>query len=334
MIEQPLVTIGCAVYNGEKTLARALEPLVGQDYANVELLIADDCSTDRSWEICGAYARRDPRVRLIRNPRNIGLTANFNHLIDEAKGKYFLFADQDDVRDPTFVRKTVAALEAEPGAVLCQSHIGAFIGDPADLKYIVTLKGLEGIRSRMARGWQLLTHASDLIIYGLIRTDALRKTRLWRHDLGAADVLLFELALQGAFVQVPEVLYRYSGWGIKNRMGPNEEYARLHPGTRKPWYYQGFLVLAANQTGSIFRSSASVVEKIALFVLLWSNVLVVFFTKFVYRVLDRIAFGHLPVFFTRLCAALVDSKPDIVYVSSSPSDENLFPKTWVLKGRS
>src|SRR6267143_1650924 len=127
MSGEPLVSIGCAVYNGEATLDRALAPLVGQDYANLEILIADDCSTDRSLEICEAFARADARVRIIRNHENVGIIQNFNNLLAEATGKYFMWADQDDIRDRTFARKAVAALEADGDAVLCHSHTGAFI---------------------------------------------------------------------------------------------------------------------------------------------------------------------------------------------------------------
>ena len=80
----PLVTVGCAVYNGEATLARALAPVVGQDYPNLEILISDDCSTDSSPEIYERFARGDSRIRVLRNKRNIGVTENLNRLAREA----------------------------------------------------------------------------------------------------------------------------------------------------------------------------------------------------------------------------------------------------------
>lgn len=330
----PLVSIGCAVYNGEKTLDRALSSLVSQDYADIELLVADDASTDGSAAIYGAYARLDPRVRIIRNPRNIGLTHNLNKLFREAKGKYFMWADQDDIRDRTFISKAAAVLESNPSAVLCQSHTGVFIGDPSDLKQIVTLRGIDGVRLPITRYRRFLRHYSDTTIYGLIRADALRRTRLWRHDLGAGNALLFELLLLGAFVEIPEILYFYSGRGVRNRPTPREEYERQNAGKRMPVYYVPFIVLALNQTDGIRRSPLALTDKAALLVILWANVWAVAAVKLLYRLLYRVSFGHVPGAMTRWCDSIVDSKTHIRFVGGADRDEGLFPKAWVLRGRS
>src|SRR5437868_5903865 len=103
MATGPLVSIGCAVYNGEKTLVRALTPLVEQDYENIEIIVSDDGSKDGSREIFESFARRDPRIRILPFEKNVGVTENFNRLAREARGKYFMWADQDDIRDRTFV---------------------------------------------------------------------------------------------------------------------------------------------------------------------------------------------------------------------------------------
>jgi glycosyltransferase involved in cell wall biosynthesis len=333
MSTEPLVTIGCAVYNGEAILARALASVVGQEYSNLEILIADDCSTDRSLEICEAVAGQDPRVRIIRHPANIGLSRNFNQLFREARGKYFMWADQDDIRDRTFVRKTVAALEADPDAVLCHSHTGEFIGDPDDLKIIVTLKGISDVKSPIARYLRFLRHYSDTTIYGLIRSDALRRTRLWRHSLGSANALLFELLVQGRFIEVPEMLYRYSARGLKARPSVKEEYERLNKGKTMPRHYLPFLVLAFNQTDGIVHSSLRWFEKAVLVCGLWLHVSVVFVTKVVYRAMHRISFGRLPDSFTSLCDAIVEARPDRVVVHEADR-HRLLPKGWTLKGES
>ena len=333
-ITAPLVTVGCAVYNGEETLERALASVIEQDYANLEILISDDGSTDRSLDISEAVARQNRRVRVIRNSRNIGMTENLNKLFREATGKYFMWADQDDIRDRTFVRKAVAALESDSAPVLCHSHTGVFVGDPANLKQIVTLNGTSGVRSRVTRYRRFLRHYSDTAIYGLIRTDALRRTKLWRQDLGSANALLFELLLLGTFIQVPEVLYFYSGRGLRNRPSPREEYERQNAGKKMPWYYVPFFVLALNQTDGIVRSSLGLFEKTALLFILWGNVWTVGVIKLIYRLLFRVSFGHVPELITRVCESVVDSKADTVFVNGADRDEELFPKSWVLRGGS
>jgi glycosyltransferase involved in cell wall biosynthesis len=331
-MSSPLVTIACAVYNGEATLARALSPVVGQDYPNIEILISDDCSTDGSRAIYEEFARNDPRIRILRNTENIGVTENFNRLTREARGKYILWADQDDIRDKTFVRKAVAALEADPDAVICHSHTGVFMGDPEDVKYIVTLYGVDGVSSLVARYSKFLVYYSDTAVYGLIRTDALRRTKLWRRDLGSANALLFELLLQGKFIQIPEVLHYYSARGVRNRPDAKQDYERANPGKKMPLLYFPFLVLALNQTNDIRRSSVGWLQKLELGSVLWGHTSVVAMTKLVYRTL-AVPFGEvLPEAFTSLCADIVEPQAHLVFLNDSDRDEHLFPKHWVLKG--
>lgn len=326
----PLVTIGCAVYNGEATLSRALEPLVAQDYANLEILISDDCSTDGSREIYEELARRDPRVRILENVTNIGVTENFNRLVTEARGKYFMWADQDDIRATTFVSKAVARLEADPEAVLCHSHTGVFMGDPNDVKYIITLHGVDDVSSPALRYFRFLRNFSDTTVYGLVRSDALKKTKMYRQDMGSANALLFELLLVGKFIQIPETLYFYSARGIRNRPDAKQEYARARPGKEMPLLYFPFLVLARNQTADIRRAPLPLVEKMEIGAMLWGHLSVVAVTKLVYRAL-AVPFEP-PESFTALCDNIVDPKSNLVFLNDSDRDEQLFPRFWNLKG--
>ena len=336
MSAEPLVSVGCAVYNGEATLERALASIVGQDYRNLEILISDDGSTDRSRDIAAACARADARVRILDNDGPPGMMRNFNRLFAHAAGRYFMLADQDDFRDRTFVRKAVAALEADSRAVLCQSHTAQFIGGPGDVKLIVTLDGVENVQPRVARYWRFLRHYSDTTLYGLIRADALRQTTRWSDSLGAANALLFELVLRGTFVQIPEVLYFYSARGLRNRTTPRQDYARMHPGKTLPRFYFPFLRLARNQTMGIWRSGAALIEKIGLTTVLWADVVAVFLAKAIYRTWHRLAHGRVPGRVTRICQAVVDSSPDMRTVGNTRFDDDEFPHpaAWTLLGES
>ena len=328
----PLVSIGCAVYNGEATLARALGPVVAQDYPNLEILISDDCSTDGSRAIYEEFARKDPRIKILRNEKNIGVTRNFNRLVEASTGKYFMWADQDDIRDRTFVSKALAALEADPEAVLCHSHTGTFMGDPKDVKYITTLLGVDGVRGRVRRYFNFLNYYSDTVLYGLIRADALKQTKLYRDDLGSANALLFDLLLLGKFIQVPEVLYFYSARGIRNRPDAKAEYERANPGKKMPLFYFPFLVLAINQTKDIRRARIGVLEKVGVGSVLWAHTSVVSMTKLMYRAL-ALPFGdRLPKAFTELCDDIVEPKAHLVFLNDADHNEEEFPKLWTLKG--
>jgi glycosyltransferase involved in cell wall biosynthesis len=74
--KRPLVSIGLPVYNGERFLGAALESIVSQSWADLEVVVSDNASTDRTPEICSAFASRDPRVHYRRNPHNLGAAPN------------------------------------------------------------------------------------------------------------------------------------------------------------------------------------------------------------------------------------------------------------------
>jgi glycosyltransferase involved in cell wall biosynthesis len=87
MSTAPRLTVGLPVYNGENYLAQSLEALLGQTYTDFELLISDNTSTDDTASICAQYQAADPRIRYIRQPRNIGCAPNHNFVVGEARGE-------------------------------------------------------------------------------------------------------------------------------------------------------------------------------------------------------------------------------------------------------
>ena len=92
----PAVSIGMPVYNGEKYIREALDSLLAQTFENFELIISDNCSTDGTSHICKEYTSRDSRIRYIRQDTNIGPIANFEFVLQEARGEFFMWAACDD----------------------------------------------------------------------------------------------------------------------------------------------------------------------------------------------------------------------------------------------
>src|SRR5258708_23576621 len=115
----PLVSIGLPVFNGEEYLREALDTLTAQDYGNFELIISDNASTDRTATICRDYAAKDPRIVYFCNETNVGPLKNSARVLDIATGKYFMLAAHDDVWGPSYLTNCVAALEDDPLKVLC-----------------------------------------------------------------------------------------------------------------------------------------------------------------------------------------------------------------------
>lgn len=92
----PVVSIGMPVYNGEKYITEALDSLLAQTFKDFELIISDNASTDATESICCNYAKRDSRIRYFRQEKNLGALRNFQFVLDEAVGEYFMWAACDD----------------------------------------------------------------------------------------------------------------------------------------------------------------------------------------------------------------------------------------------
>lgn len=118
----PLVSVLVPTYNCGPFLAAALRSILAQDYPNLEILISDDASTDNSVATIRAIVRHDPRVRFVAQAHNLGMVANWNWCLREARGAYvkFLFGD-DAFTSPHSIARLVHLLEAHPPAVLATS---------------------------------------------------------------------------------------------------------------------------------------------------------------------------------------------------------------------
>lgn len=91
-----LVSIVLPVYNGEKYLAEAIESVLQQTYQNWELIVVDDCSTDRTASIISEYVKADTRIRAIRNRDNMMLPASLNIGFEVARGEYYTWTSDDN----------------------------------------------------------------------------------------------------------------------------------------------------------------------------------------------------------------------------------------------
>lgn len=107
----PRVSVILPVYNTEKYVAEAIESILNQTYTNLELIIINDCSTDRTPEIISEYVQNDPRVRVINNPTNKGPAASRNSGINNSQGEYIALMDADDISHPDRLSKQVAFLD-------------------------------------------------------------------------------------------------------------------------------------------------------------------------------------------------------------------------------
>jgi glycosyltransferase involved in cell wall biosynthesis len=96
MPSQPLVSVLMTAYNREKYIAEAIESVLASTYKNLELIVVDDGSTDKTVEIVRAFEKKDPRVKLYINEQNLGDYPNRNQAAKHARGKYIKYVDSDD----------------------------------------------------------------------------------------------------------------------------------------------------------------------------------------------------------------------------------------------
>jgi glycosyltransferase involved in cell wall biosynthesis len=202
---RPKVSVGLPVFNGATFLAVAIESILNQTFADFELIISDNASTDATRDICLAYAARDRRIRYSRRAQNIGAGPNHNYCAQHSTGEYFRWASHDDLMEPEYLAKCVAALDASPDAVLCHSKT-RIIGDRGE-SFAVHLAGLDAARASDRFATVILKPHWCVEIFGTIRSSALQRTNLMSGYFGGDKTLLAELALLGRFLHVPEPLF-------------------------------------------------------------------------------------------------------------------------------
>lgn len=107
---QPLVSIGIPTYNRASLLHRSVDSALSQDFENVEIIISDNASTDETPQICQSYCARDKRIKYLRQPMNLGPTKNYNEVLKNASGTFFMWLGDDDWIDTSYVRTCVQCL--------------------------------------------------------------------------------------------------------------------------------------------------------------------------------------------------------------------------------
>jgi hypothetical protein len=115
----PLVSVGIPAYNRPESMERAVRSVLEQTHEDLEVIVSDDASTDPGVARVGErLAEEDPRVRYVRQPRNLGHDRNYQHVLELASGRHFMWLSDDDWLDPAYVERCLAALEADPGLAI------------------------------------------------------------------------------------------------------------------------------------------------------------------------------------------------------------------------
>ncbi len=118
MARRPKVSVVMPVYNGENYLEECVQSVLRQSFKDFEFIIVDDASTDNTVNILKTFAKKDKRVRIIPNLRNLGMYPSLNKALRAAKGEYVARMDHDDISEQKRFEKQVAFLDENPEIAL------------------------------------------------------------------------------------------------------------------------------------------------------------------------------------------------------------------------
>lgn len=233
----PLVSVALPVYNGQQFLAATIESVLGQTLGNLELIIADNASTDATGEIAASYVRMDRRVRYLRHDRNLGVNRNWSFTAQQSCGKYLKWLSASDSLAPELLAACVDCLEADPTVVLCFPHtqqvdvqgrvLGVFSGD-FEVRSADPVERFLQVASRLC--------INSPMSAGLIRRNAVNAELPLGNYPGADLVLMAKVALHGRFALLPEALfYRRVGDAHSTAQRSSLQIERLHnPDAARP----------------------------------------------------------------------------------------------------
>lgn len=200
----PRASIGIPVFNGATTVGRAIESVLAQSMADLELLVSDNASTDSTEAICRGYAARDPRLRYIRQPRSISALDNFRFVLDGARAPYFMWLAADDYMLVRLLEQAVPVLDARPDVVCAVPRTEFLQADGQRRPAAGTFALLGDLRQNVCR--YLEDPADNSRLYGLYRHAVLKRVVSGRpyHALDwavAAGTLVY-----GKHLELPDVL--------------------------------------------------------------------------------------------------------------------------------
>lgn len=219
-LQLPLVTVGVPTYNRPNELRRCINELIAQTYPNIEILVSDNCSPDPRVARILSEISKNKHVRVFRQTTNIGALPNFQFLLNEAQGEYFMWAGDDDFRDPKYVSTLIDGFSRVPHASVsfcdfCEcSEDGVRSGHYPD--HLPLLRAFEDGRrwTRLLRFfWQYERFGKANLIYGLYRRSVLRGHKwqefIEKHGSWGSDMLFaFKILINGPAVIATARLYR------------------------------------------------------------------------------------------------------------------------------
>jgi glycosyltransferase involved in cell wall biosynthesis len=246
MSSKPLVSVCIPCYNGARFIGRTIESVLQQTLTDLEVVLVDDLSTDATLEIIKTFT--DSRVRVLRNPVNLGMGGNWNRALSSGVGKYVKLLCEDDLLHPECLERQVSILEAEAHSKVDLAVCNRNVINSRDEVVLGPRHGLgSGIfagRSLISKCLQLGSNIIGEPAVGLFRREALSREQICDPENPyLSDLSLWTEVLRhgDAFVD-PEVLasFRISSGAATTGIGIRQAFyfRRFARGLRDDPFYQ------------------------------------------------------------------------------------------------
>lgn len=209
--ETPLVTVGIPVFNAAPQIVHTLQHVLSQTYQHLEVLVSDNFSTDGTTKVLSEVDGSDPRLRILYQSTNLGAIRNFNLLLQQASGQFFIWLAHDDIWSPDLLEKCIQVMLENSEVVICQPPaLVVARTTPGQVMHVNRLRGFESRVPPLRRSLRVGRMLPATAVYGLFRTEALRRSGGMRVEPGG-DLAFFPLLLSGgAAAEVPGAEFRYT----------------------------------------------------------------------------------------------------------------------------
>lgn len=118
---EPFVSVCIPAYNSSATIASTIRSILAQTHRNLEIIVADDNSSDNTVRIVEKLAKEDDRIKLFRNEKNLGMAGNWNHCLELCQGEYIKLICADDCMEANAIEVEAKAMQAHPTVNLVES---------------------------------------------------------------------------------------------------------------------------------------------------------------------------------------------------------------------
>ena len=211
MRNNPIVTIGIPVYNGEKIIGERIKQILNQTFQDFVIVISDNNSNDKTSEICKEASKIDDRIIYFQQEENMGPNWNTNFVLGQAKTKYFVWAFADDIWEENFLEENIAILENNSNIVGSVGEVKLFnrikneengeieikkIENSREFQYVHPISGKLEDKIKF-----YLNYNMSVIIFAVFRTEKLKRANVfeqfmnplrWRGDFACVLSIIKE----------------------------------------------------------------------------------------------------------------------------------------------